>query len=521
MMQQMEESEQSVDVVIVGGAFSGAATALLLRRENPELRVAIVEKSTHLDRRVGEATTEVSGSFLTKRLGLTAHLNEHHIVKNGLRFWFTRDAGDSFANASELGAGFNVRLPTYQVDRSVLDEEILRLAVEAGAILFRPAKGVEWNPAEGNIVIQTETEATTLRARWMVDATGRATTLARRNNTLRSVPEHPVKSLWARFQGVADWDSATLRIRFPNLEGRVHTSRTSATNHLTGRGWWCWFIPLKGGDTSVGIVYDPRLFEPPAGASIAERLQAHLASDPLGAELMRDAKPRPSDARALAPLPYFSERIAGRGWQAVGDAAAFMDPLYSAGLDYASWTITAAVRRIQQESRGQFVNLEKINSDFLLSYHSWLRALYLDKYEYLGDRPLMTAAYLMDLGLFFFGPVREIVRDVRKGFEQMPFTGPVDSRVAKVMAFYNQRLAELARQKVARGIYGERNAGVCHPVPGFEPNFGVWRSILDGAFFWLTEELRMAWLRWHNPLLTPSTPHTTNSPASAPEPTRG
>jgi hypothetical protein len=194
-----------------------------------------------------------------------------------------------------------------------------------------------------------------------------------------------------------------------------------------------------------------------------------------------------------------------------------MDPLYSAGLDYNSWTVSMAVERILSEARGQVVDLGQINRDFVQSYQCWLRALYVDKYEYLGDRPLMTAAYLMDLGLFFFGPVREIVRDVQGGFARLPFTGPVDERVARVMAFYNARLAELARQKAARGIYGAENCRGCFAVRGFEPNFGVWRNVLDGAFLWLVEELRMAWRRWQNPLPRTSTevPQTGGLPTGA------
>ena len=53
---------------------------------------------------------------------------------------------------------------------------------------------------------------------------------------------------------------------------------------------------------------------------------------------------------------------------------------------------------------------------FARSYRGWFEALYKDKYHYLGDKELMTAAFLMDLGLFFFGPVRSVVRCPAQGF---------------------------------------------------------------------------------------------------------
>ena len=64
------------DVLIMGGALSGGATATLLLRQNPGIRILIVEKSTKLSRRVGEATVEVSAYFMGRVLGLTQYLNE-------------------------------------------------------------------------------------------------------------------------------------------------------------------------------------------------------------------------------------------------------------------------------------------------------------------------------------------------------------------------------------------------------------------------------------------------------------
>ncbi len=51
------------DVVVMGGAFSGAATALLLKRERPSTRILIIEKAREFDRKVGESTAEVSWCF--------------------------------------------------------------------------------------------------------------------------------------------------------------------------------------------------------------------------------------------------------------------------------------------------------------------------------------------------------------------------------------------------------------------------------------------------------------------------
>ena len=125
------------DVVIIGGAFSGAATALMLKRKRPEARVLLIEKTAEFDRKVGESTTEVSSCYMTRILGLTHYLGHHQLAKQGLRLWFSNRPDQRFDDCVEVGTRYQSRLPSFQVDRAKLDSHMLDLAVQAGCDLSR------------------------------------------------------------------------------------------------------------------------------------------------------------------------------------------------------------------------------------------------------------------------------------------------------------------------------------------------------------------------------------------------
>src|SRR4051812_25575176 len=338
--------EETCDIAVIGGAFSGAATALLLKRQSPQARVVIIERAQEFDRKVGESTTEVSSCFLTRVLGLTNYLGHHQLAKQGLRMWFARARDEAFEECAEVGARYNSRLPGFQVDRATLDEHMLKTAVEAGCELWRSAKlsEVELRGAGQNeLTIKMGEETRRLHAGWVIDASGRAAVLARKLGNFEPMTEHPTNTLWARFTGVADWDGHELRQKYPAWAEATHTARGWATNHLCGLGWWVWIIPLKGGDVSIGLVYDSRLYRPPEGGSIGERLLVHCREHPVGREMFREARPIEGDQRAFSQLPYRVHEVAGDGWACVGDAAGFLDPLYSPGLDFCAFTAAGVV----------------------------------------------------------------------------------------------------------------------------------------------------------------------------------
>jgi len=480
------------DIAIIGGALCGSCTALLLRREHPELKILLIEKAPQFDRKVGEATTEVSGEFFHRRMSLAKHLTHEHLAKQSLRMWFTGGPETPFDETVEIGAALQSHYPAYQLDRAKFDEHLLATAVAEGAQVWRPALVREADVSDdkgATLEVDFEGETRTVRCRWLVDASGPSAFLSKKLGLFNRLPEHPTAALWARFQGVKDWDGHEVRKRHARYGGTTLTSRAAATNHLVGYGWWCWIIPLRGGDFSAGLVYDTRLFTPPPGPTPAARLKAHLLENPVGREFFADAEPVEGDVKARAPLPYFSSAVAGKNWQLVGDAAGFIDPLYSPGMDYCSWTARMAFARISREHRGESVSIDKLNANWVESYRTWFEALYKDKYYYLGDAQLMSAAYLLDIGLFFLGPGRSSLTE--KGGDDLwclPFIGPIDRLVGRFMRFYNRRFAAIAIKRRAAGCYGRRNTGWQELYTGVGPKLSILKILWKGFSRWMAAE---------------------------------
>ena len=501
-----------VDVLIIGGSFSGAATAQLLREKSPDAKVVIVERNRKHERKVGEATVEVSGLFLARYLGVFETLKRDHIPKHGLRFWFTDHHQRKLNEMAEIGPRQTPPPISFQIDRAKLDESILEKAQEAGAQLLRSHRVVSVEQAWPLNRVEVEGpdgETRTFEARWVIDASGRQCFMTRRLGHYREVPDHPTAAAWGRWKGIGNFP-------MPDVGAR----RSWATNHFCGYGYWIWMIPLSGGDTSIGLVYDKRHFDLPAGGKLRERFEKFVTNHDGLRELMQGAEIVDDDFLAYKSLPYTTERYMGRGWAAVGDAAGFLDPIYSPGLDHCSISAFATATLVADQLNGSLDeasldhSIEVHNGEFVRSYRRSLEALYLDKYELMGDAELMTAAYHFDTGMYYQG----IVGPIYNEHEQMrhpPFgTDITPSRMAyRLMRAVRGRLVRIARYRRLTGRYGQRNLDLFEYPRYFHPGVAGFKLIARAARLWLLAEWQMCWWRLWNPRvdLSKPTPLATSS----------
>ena len=489
-------AEDRYDVVIIGGAFSGSASALLLGRFAPGVRVLILEQKQAFDRKVGEATVEVSAYFLHHILGLYDHLSRDHLPKHGLRYWFTDGADRRLSEMSEVGSHELPRLPAFQLNRATLDEHLLAKAAEQGTEVWRGVRlgEIERSWPENRITVTRDGKQHQISARWLIDASGRKGELAGRFGQRRYLEELTTSSIWARFENVADMDASSNGLFAADMPV-LTAARRLATNHFCGYGWWCWVIPQDDGQTSIGLVYDKRLFDPGVGEGGAKAaFLRFLSTQPGLRELTSDATMVDGDFNLRHRLAYTTDAYAGRGWAMVGDAATFLDPFYSPGLDHASISVFATAKLIAADlaeaATGSDISrldsaIADHNEKFARSIRRWLDGLYVDKYEIMGDAELMRCSFLVDTALYYLGVVGPVMRNEEE--LAYPIFGvplPQARYAAAFMRFFKSRLVKIARFRLQTGRYGHRNIGWRIYGRAFDLNWPSIRILAKGLAAW-------------------------------------
>lgn len=502
------------DVVVLGGAIAGAATALLLKRERPSLSVLVVEKSREFDAKVGEATTEMSGMFLTRRLALWEHLEAEQLPKEGLRYWFANPRVERHDQATETGGFVRSLVPSFQLRRDALDQHVLDLAVAEGVELARPARvrDVRVGHFAHEVEIESDEQVRRVACRWVIDATGRACLLGRTLGLIERNERHPTAAMWCRWKGVRHIDDVAARSS-AGLAQRNVSSRRLGTNHYTGRGYWVWFIPLGNGETSIGIVWDRRLVDLHERADREAAYREFLAALRPASELLDRATMREGDFRYYSTLAYATKQYMGDGWALVGDAAAFLDPYYSPGLDHVAFSVEATVHKVLDDSLGRLTPaaIAEHNETFLRSYWRFFESVYEGKYLYMGEADLLSAAMLLDTAQYYIFVVTPAYRLFGR-FHWMPVLGPKEAFFAYyLMRLYHSRFRRLAELRREAGETGRRNDGR-RIRAFFDLGLAPWRMGARGLRLWLVAELDGLRLRLRRALR----PHPSGEPVAAP-----
>jgi len=305
-------SPTNCDVVVIGGGPAGSTTSALLSQKG--YRVIVLEKDRHPRFHIGESLLPLNLEQFEK-LGVLDKIASIGMIKRSAEFYTEHNEATqvySFADA------FDKRYPyAYQVRRSEFDEILLRNAQAKGVDVREGwrATGVEFGKDAVELsVTDADGQPGRISARYLVDATGRETFLGGKFGMKHRNEKHTSAALYSHFRGAKRGTGES--------EGNIAI-------HWFPHGWF-WFIPLLDGVTSVGAVCWPYYLKT-RRTDPSTFLKETIALCPSLAARLRDAE-MVAPATATGNYSYVCDRTAGDRYIMVGDAFAFIDPVFSSGV---------------------------------------------------------------------------------------------------------------------------------------------------------------------------------------------
>ncbi len=415
MIRETNELDSEVyDVAILGGGLAGLTLSRQLLMQQPESRILIIEKREfpvpESGYKVGESTVEIGAHYLAEGVGLKKHLVDEQLPKFGLRFFFNQD-DHSLAESTEVGGSEFFPAPGYQVDRGRLENYLARSVDSMGARLLTGARVREVElvsnqqpVASHRITVLRDGQTETFRCRWLVDASGRASVLKRQLD-LEEDLGHDINAVWFRIDAEIRIDEWCNDPQWQSRTGKV-PRRWLSTNHLLGSGYWVWIIPLATGSTSIGIVADPRLHAL-QDINRFDKAYAWLQQhEPLCAASIEPHREKLQDFMAIKNMSRGSRQVfSADRWALTGEAAVFLDPLYSPGIDYIAIGNTMICHLIRRDIEGQPLEhlAPTFQSIFLTLFQNNLLT-YQDQYPLFGNPRIMSLKYVWDYALYWSFP---------------------------------------------------------------------------------------------------------------------
>ncbi|MEA2463107.1 MAG: hypothetical protein QOJ98_854 [Acidobacteriota bacterium] len=351
------------DVIVIGGGPAGSTAATLLAQQG--FSVTLLERERFPRFQIGESLLPYNND-LFDRLGVTEEIARGESVPKYGAYFVTGDGQIS------AGFRFDKRLAvayrrSFQVKRAEFDHLLLRNAAKHGVEVREetPVTSVDVSSPE-KVVVNGD-----LEARFVIDASGHHSIVGSKVGGKSDVESLKKIAFFAHYRNVA----------------RAEGKDGGSTIIVVLRNAWFWLIPVTNELTSVGLVVDRDHFLN-CGLQPQELLERTIAGSPWIAEQMKDAE-RVTQIYARKDFSFRMEKIAGPNFALIGDAAGFLDPIFSTGvfmaMKSADIVSAAAAARLRT---GSMAALDGYQRDFTRGLDKYLRFI-----EHFYDREFLEVFF--------------------------------------------------------------------------------------------------------------------------------
>jgi flavin-dependent dehydrogenase len=314
MTDQQAMTAELCDVVVIGGGPGGSTAAAMLSRRGH--KVIALEKTHHPRFHIGESLLPMNLPVF-ERLGVLDKVRALGVFKPGADFEADNEQGyNTYAFARAIGES---PPHAYQVWRQDFDKMLYEHARECGADAREGHEAVkieQCGPRETRLDVNADDGRTyRIQARYVVDASGRDAFVAAKRKLRRKNDQHQSAAIFGHYRGAlrrAGEDAGNISI-------------------YSFEHGWMWMIPLPDGVMSVGAVCRPGYLKQRKGRTV-EFLVDTLKLNPALWQRIEGAELIGNEVRVTGNYSYDSTRMGGPGWVLVGDAFAFLDPVFSSGV---------------------------------------------------------------------------------------------------------------------------------------------------------------------------------------------
>ncbi len=324
------------DVIIVGGGPAGSALGCFLSIAG--ISNIIIERAIHPRQHVGESLVPITTRYL-KEIGVIDDLNNGGYVKKYGAAWHPPSGSGvvsiQFREIPQKGVDQKY---SYHVDRSKFDLMLLKRAVELGSKVYQGLHVHEVLFTDGRasgVSCKIADKTVQLDARIIVDATGRSTLLGQQLRIKKNDPIFNQFTIHGWFKGVDRAISGTAEADY------IHIFFLKGAE----RGWG-WQIPISEDVTSVGVVAEKEVFKQ-SRKDIDGWFHSQVESHPTLCQAMNGAR-QVKDFETEGDYSYSLKDFAGDGFLVVGDAARFVDPIFSSGISVALASASFATEAISK-----------------------------------------------------------------------------------------------------------------------------------------------------------------------------